>query len=171
MIYVTHDQVEAMTLADKIVVLRDGAIEQVGTPLELYQRPRNLFVAGFIGSPAMNLLPARVKAASQSGVIIALPGAGELELPVRSNNLKPDEPVTLGIRPEHLHLSQPGQFHGEVIVAERLGSETYLYIQIDDGKRITIETRGDSAARIHDRVGVEVDGRNCHLFNSSGEAI
>ncbi|HEY7911702.1 MAG TPA: sn-glycerol-3-phosphate ABC transporter ATP-binding protein UgpC [Blastocatellia bacterium] len=171
MIYVTHDQVEAMTLADKIVVLRDGAIEQVGTPLELYQRPRNLFVAGFIGSPAMNLLPARVKAASQSGVIIALPGAGELELPDRSNNLKPDEPVTLGIRPEHLHLSQPGQFHGEVIVAERLGSETYLYIQIDDGKRITIETRGDSAARIHDRVGVEVDGRNCHLFNSSGEAI
>jgi multiple sugar transport system ATP-binding protein len=119
----------------------------------------------------MNLLPARVKTASESGVIIALPGAGDLELPVRSNNLKPDEPVTLGVRPEHLHLSQQGEFHGEVIIAERLGSETYLYVQTDDGKRVTIETRGDSTARIHDRVGVQVDGRNCHLFNSSGEAI
>lgn len=171
MIYVTHDQVEAMTLADKIVVLRDGAIEQVGTPLELYRRPKNLFVAGFIGSPSMNLLPARVIGIGNSTITIALPGVGELEVPVNSNTLKPDEAVTLGVRPEHLHLNQQGQFQGEVIVAERLGSQTYLYVQMDGGKRITVETSGDSPAHIHDSVAVQFNGRDCHLFDSSGEAI
>lgn len=171
MIYVTHDQVEAMTLADKIVVLKDGRIEQVGTPLDLYRSPKNLFVAGFIGSPGMNLLPARVKALTELGVTIALPGVGELEVPVRSNNLKPDDPITLGVRPEHLQLSQQGQFQGEVIVAERLGSETYLYVQMEGGKRVTVETRGDSPAHLHDRVEVQINGRDCHLFDSSGEAI
>lgn len=171
MIYVTHDQVEAMTLADRIVVLRDGAIEQVGTPLELYRRPKNLFVAGFIGSPSMNLLSARVKSMGESGITVALEGAGELEVPVCSNNVKPDEPVTLGVRPEHLHLNQQGQFQGEVIVAERLGSETYLYVQMDGGRRVTIETKGDSPAHVHDCVDFRINGRDCHLFDSSGEAI
>ncbi|HKY05921.1 MAG TPA: sn-glycerol-3-phosphate ABC transporter ATP-binding protein UgpC [Blastocatellia bacterium] len=181
MIYVTHDQVEAMTLADKIVVLRDGRIEQVGTPLELYRRPKNLFVAGFIGSPGMNLLSARVVALTESGATIALPGAGELEVPLSarklserkssSNNLKPGETITLGVRPEHLHLSQQGQFQGEVIVAERLGSETYLYVQMDGGNRVTIETRGDSPAKVHDRVAVQIAGGDCHLFDPSGEAL
>jgi multiple sugar transport system ATP-binding protein len=170
-IYVTHDQVEAMTLADKIVVLRGGAIEQVGTPLALYHHPKNLFVAGFIGSPSMNLLPARVKGLDESGVTIAVQGVGELEVPLRSNNLKPDEPVTLGVRPEHLHLNQQGQIQGEVILAERLGSETYLYIQTDGGKRLTIETNGDSPANIHDCVTVQINVKDCHLFDSSGEAI
>ncbi len=91
-------------------------------------------------------------------------------MPVRPNSLKPDEPVTLGVRPEHLQLNEAGQFQGEVIVAERLGSETYLYVQIEGGNRITIETHGDSPARIHDRVAVQVNGRDCHLFDSSGEA-
>jgi multiple sugar transport system ATP-binding protein len=171
MIYVTHDQVEAMTLADKIVVLRGGAIEQVGTPLELYRRPRNLFVAAFIGSPSMNLLPAHVKAMSESVVTVALPGAVELDVPVKSNNLKPDDSITLGVRPEHLHLSDQGQLRGEVIVVERLGNETYLYVQIDGGKRVTIETRGDNPAQIHDSVAVQIDGSHCHLFDASGEAI
>ena len=171
MIYVTHDQVEAMTLADKIVVLRAGAIEQVGTPLELYRRPRNLFVAGFIGSPSMNLLDGRVKSVGDSSVTIAVTGIGEVKVPAGSNKLKPDDPVTLGVRPEHLHLSQLGQFQGEVIVAERLGSETYLYVQIEGGKRIAIETRGDNTARIHDNVAVQIDGRDCHVFDASAEAV
>jgi multiple sugar transport system ATP-binding protein len=171
MIYVTHDQVEAMTLADKIVVLRDGVIEQVGAPLELYRHPKNLFVAGFIGSPKMNLLPARVLALIGSSVIVKLPGIGELEVPVRPNNLQPDEPVTLGVRSEHLELNQQGQFQGQVLVAERLGSETYLYVQLEGGQMITIATNGDSAARTHDRVAVQINGRDCHLFNSSGEAV
>jgi multiple sugar transport system ATP-binding protein len=94
-----------------------------------------------------------------------------VEVPASSNSLKPDEPVTLGVRPEHLHLNPKGQFQGEVIVAERLGSETYLYIQMEGGKRVTLEIRGDNPAQIHDRVGVGVDGRDCHLFDSSGQAI
>jgi multiple sugar transport system ATP-binding protein len=171
MIYVTHDQVEAMTLADKIVVLREGRIEQVGTPLDLYHRPKNLFVAGFIGSPGMNLLPACVKSLTESGITILLPGVGELDVPARSNQVKPDEPITVGVRPEHLRVGQEGHVQGEVIVAERLGSETYLYVQIDGGKRVTISTRGNSPARVHDRVAVQINGSDCHLFDASGEAL
>ena len=171
MIYVTHDQVEAMTLADKIVVLRDGVIEQVGAPLELYHRPKNLFVAGFIGSPTMNLLPAHVIALSESGVTVRLTGIGELEVPVRSSNLKPDEPVTIGVRSEHLDLNEKGQFPGQVLVAERLGSETYLHVQMAGNRMVTITTNGDSPARIHDRVAVQINGSDCHLFNAAGEAV
>jgi multiple sugar transport system ATP-binding protein len=171
MIYVTHDQVEAMTLADKIVALRDGVIEQIGTPLELYHRPKNLFVAGFIGSPRMNLLPARVVAVSDSGISVRLTGIGDLVLPPRSNDLKPDEPVTVGVRPEHLNVSGQGQFQGKVIVAERLGRETYLHVQMEGGEMITIEISGDSPAHIHDRVAVHINGKDCHLFDSSGKAI
>jgi multiple sugar transport system ATP-binding protein len=160
-----------MTLANLIVVLRDGAIEQVGSPLELYHRPQNLFVAGFIGSPKMNLLSAQVKRLDVSGITVAVQGVGELHVPGTSTTLKPDEQVTLGVRPEHLHLDQQGQFQGEVIVAERLGSETYLYVEIDGGNRVTIETRGDTAARIHDRVSVQISGSDCHLFDSTGKAI
>src|SRR5512145_585317 len=105
MVYVTHDQVEAMTLANKIVVLRAGFVEQVGSPLELYHHPRNLFVAGFIGSPKMNFLPARVIAMSDSAVTVRLTGIGDLDLPVRSNDLKPDEPVTVGVRAERLDVN------------------------------------------------------------------
>ncbi len=171
MIYVTHDQVEAMTLADKIVVLKDGVIEQVGAPLELYHHPKNLFVASFIGSPKINLLPVRVKALSEAGIVVTLPGIGELNVPARPNGLKPDEPVTLGMRAEHLELNPQGQFQGQVLVAERLGSETYLYVQLENGQMLTIATSGDSPARIHDRVSVQINGRGCHLFNSAGEAI
>ncbi len=171
MIYVTHDQVEAMTLADKIVVLREGVIEQVGAPLELYRHPKNLFVAGFLGSPRMNLLPAQVLSVNESGIAVRLTGIGELHLPLRTSNVRPDEPVTVGVRSEHLSLDQQGQFHGEVIVAERLGSETYLYVQLEGNRMVTIETNGDSPERIHDRVTVLVDSRNCHLFNVSGETL
>jgi multiple sugar transport system ATP-binding protein len=160
-----------MTLADKIVVLRDGAIEQVGAPLELYHHPKNLFVAGFIGSPKMNLLTAQVIAVSESGITVRLTGIGELEVPMRPSNLKPDEPVTVGVRSEHLELNQHGQFQGEVLIAERLGSETYLHVQMKGGKVITITTNGDSPARIHDRVTVQVNGNDCHLFNAAGEAV
>ena len=171
MIYVTHDQVEAMTLADQIVVLRDGSIEQAGTPLELYRRPKNLFVAGFIGSPRMNLMPGRVKAISESGVTVALAEDGEVEVAARPCDLKPDEPVTLGARPEHLRLDPGGQLRGQVTVAERLGSETYLYVQTDAGGLITVKAGGDDPAQVHDRVAVRVEGSACHLFTSTGEAV
>ena len=92
-------------------------------------------------------------------------------MPVRPSNLKPNEPVTVGIRSEHLELSQQGQFQGKVLIAERLGSETYLHVQIEGGKMITITTNGDSPARIHDHVAVQVNGSDCHLFNAAGEAV
>ncbi len=171
MIYVTHDQVEAMTLADRIVVLRDGAIEQTGTPLDLYNHPRNIFVAEFIGSPRMNLLPVRVKTVSEGEVTVTLPDGGALALPIRSNSLKADEEVLLGIRPEHLRLSERGQLAGQVMVVERLGSETHLYIQTQRGEMLTLKAEGQSAARTHDRVRVEVKSEYSHLFDQAGGAI
>src|SRR5262250_1993859 len=132
MIYVTHDQVEAMTLADKIVVLNAGNIEQAGSPLDLYHHPVNLFVAGFIGSPKMNFLATDVRAAGPAGVRVALPGGGAIEVPVAANGVQPGAKATLGVRPEHLipgHLvpGQAGGLAGDVAVVERLGGDTYLY--------------------------------------------
>src|SRR5690606_35800892 len=102
MIYVTHDQVEAMTMADKIVVLRDGRIEQVGSPLELYNHPCNQFVAGFIGSPQMNFIHTTISRISPEGMEVALPGGASIRVPVAPGQAKVGEKVTLGIRPEHL---------------------------------------------------------------------
>src|SRR5438270_2503798 len=108
MIYVTHDQVEAMTLADKIVVLQAGVVEQAGSPLELYHHPRNLFVAGFIGSPKMNFLPATVTAADAAGATVQLPGGGSVAVPVRPGRVKAGDAVTFGVRPEHLRPADAG---------------------------------------------------------------
>ena len=134
MIYVTHDQVEAMTLADTIVVLNGGVIEQAGSPLELYHHPENLFVAGFIGSPKMNFLEARTVGADASGVTIELANKDRIKVDVASGQVAEGETLTLGVRPEHLRVtSEGGDVNGEVLVAERLGGETYLYTQIIDG--------------------------------------
>jgi multiple sugar transport system ATP-binding protein len=108
MVYVTHDQIEAMTLADRIVVLNAGSVEQVGAPLELYHRPRNLFVAGFIGSPQMNFVDAEVLAADPSGVKLALPGGGAVAATVNGSALRQGDKVKLGIRPEHLQPDSAG---------------------------------------------------------------
>jgi multiple sugar transport system ATP-binding protein len=106
MIYVTHDQVEAMTLANKIVVLQGGIVEQVGSPLDLYHHPRNLFVAGFIGSPKMNFVSVTVTAVNDSGIILKLPGDASVTIPVKPGKLSVGEIATLGIRPEHLRLDR-----------------------------------------------------------------
>ena len=126
MIYVTHDQVEAMTMADKIVVLQGGVIEQAGSPLELYHHPRNLFVAGFIGSPKMNFLPAKVTASDQNGATVQLQSGSTLTIAVQAGRLKAGDTVTLGVRPEHLRPAESGELLGEVMVVERLGGETFL---------------------------------------------
>ncbi len=169
MIYVTHDQVEAMTLADKIVVLRDGRIEQTGTPLELYHRPKNMFVAGFIGSPKMNMLPAQVIEKDDSRMNVRLTGIGDLNMPLRADNVNPNEKVTVGIRSEHLDIHPQGQFNGQVLVAERLGSETYLYVQMENGNMVTVATNGNSPVQIHDWVKVAINPEDCHIFDSAGE--
>jgi multiple sugar transport system ATP-binding protein len=172
MIYVTHDQVEAMTLADKIVVLQTGVIEQTGTPLELYHHPENLFVAGFIGSPKMNFLDAKVVGSDAAGVTVELINQDRVTVDVAPGQVAQGEPLTLGIRPEHLRVTpERGDVSGEVLVAERLGGNTYLYTQIADGVMLVVQADGENATRVHDRIQVVIDGRLCHLFKQDGSAV
>jgi multiple sugar transport system ATP-binding protein len=146
MIYVTHDQVEAMTMADKIVVLNAGNIEQVGSPLDLYKAPKNLFVAGFIGSPKMNLIE------------------GE---PARRR-----EATTIGVRPEHLKLStSDGDWKGTVGVAEHLGSDTFLHIHVDGIGQITARADGEFVVTHGDTVWLTPDEGKVHRFDDRGLAI
>ena len=171
MIYVTHDQVEAMTMADKIVVLQAGNIEQVGSPLELYHHPRNQFVAGFIGSPTMNFLPGSVASLGADGATISLAGGAPVTVPVKTEGLTQEQKVTLGVRPEHLAVADDGHLKGEVLVAERLGGATFLYTAVENLPTLTIEAHGENPARIHDRLGIKIDGASCHVFTESGEAV
>lgn len=172
MIYVTHDQVEAMTLADKIVVLQGGIVEQVGSPLELYHHPRNLFVAGFIGSPKMNFLSVSVTAVNDSGTTVKVPGGATVTISVKPGYLSVGDSATLGIRPEHLRLSsENATVTGEVMVVERLGGETYLYVNIVGGETLVVQTSGDNPNHMHDLVSVQLDGEFCHLFDAHGTAI
>ncbi|MGH6912179.1 MAG: TOBE domain-containing protein, partial [Geminicoccales bacterium] len=171
MIYVTHDQVEAMTMADKIVVLQGGIVEQAGTPLELYHHPRNLFVAGFIGSPKMNFLPATVAAVEAGGVTVALPGGATVTVPVRPGALRQGDETTLGVRPEHLRPAETGELAADILVVERLGGETFLYGQLPDDSTITIQADGEIPTRVHDRVAISLDPATCHLFDAGGLAL
>ncbi|RFU12377.1 ABC transporter ATP-binding protein, partial [Rhodobacteraceae bacterium W635] len=147
MIYVTHDQVEAMTLADKIVVLRDGSIEQAGRPLDLYNDPDNRFVAGFIGSPSMNFFPGTV-----GGGTAQVPGLGEVALSAPAS--ASDGPVTVGVRPQMLRLAE-GDTH-RVDLSEQLGGVAYHYLIAGDGTRITVEAHDQTAPRPGSAVGLTV---------------
>jgi lactose/L-arabinose transport system ATP-binding protein len=162
MIYVTHDQVEAMTLADKIVVLRKGRVEQVGAPLELYHDPDNKFVAGFIGSPAMNFLAGKVKA---GGTVACL---GLIEA-VAMNVRLPEagKPVTLGIRPQHLTLA-PGATH-RVEMTEALGGVSFLHISAPSGEKLVIELRDDPSVKMGDMVGIAFDPAQVLAFDATDE--
>ena len=173
MIYVTHDQVEAMTMADKIVVLQGGVVEQVGSPLELYHRPRNLFVAGFIGSPKMNFLPVSVAAVNGGTATLKLPGGALMPLPLRGGSVAPGAKGTLGVRPEHLSLGEArdGASGATVRLAEHLGAETMLYLDAADGAAIVVRADGLNRAKVGDRVTVGFDPRSCHLFDSAGRAV
>jgi multiple sugar transport system ATP-binding protein len=170
MIYVTHDQIEAMTMADKIVVLQSGLVEQVGSPMELYHHPRNLFVAGFIGSPKMNFLEVSAVGSAPGGVTVKLPSGATCEVPVAGDGVTAGSPLTLGIRPEHLYESEQGVVEGEIVVIERLGGETCLYLQAGDAS-MTVVTDGDVVHRVHDRVRLGFDPLRAHLFDSEGSAL
>ena len=171
MIYVTHDQVEAMTLADKIVVLRDGKIEQVGSPLELYHHPDNMFVAGFIGSPQMNFIATQVTEAKKTQASIALPGGKEIILPVAGLNR--GDKVTLGIRPEHMELGGRGKISlkGTVKLVEAMGGESYVYVDLADGHCVSWRVAGVFEADEGDEISLSIPVGYCHLFNSKGNAI
>jgi multiple sugar transport system ATP-binding protein len=173
MIYVTHDQVEAMTMADKIVVLQAGIVEQVGSPLELYHHPRNLFVAGFIGSPTMNFLKSEVRATQPDSVTIALPGKGSLTVPVKPGKCQVGDKVTWGVRPEHLLEGGggDGELKGVVLVVERLGGATYCYLKLEDNTMLTAEVAGNSHVKVGERFALGVNSETCHLFDSDGSAL
>ena len=165
MIYVTHDQVEAMTLADKIVVLKDGHIEQVGKPLELYRDPDNKFVAGFIGSPAMNFLSATCE-----GKTVSVPALQEnvnMQMDLPPNGTK----VTLGIRPEHIKIDPLGDAF-DIGLTEALGGVSYAYLVSSTGEKIIVEERGDERSEIGESVGIKIDPSRALLFDeTSGNRI
>ncbi|MFO1351182.1 MAG: sn-glycerol-3-phosphate ABC transporter ATP-binding protein UgpC [Gammaproteobacteria bacterium] len=174
-IYVTHDQVEAMTLADKIVVLNQGSVAQIGAPLDLYERPRNQFVAGFIGSPKMNFIKGEVAAIRDSALAVKLADGSSATLPVAADGAKIGDAVTLGVRPEHL-TTEPdagagAQLRGEVEVVERLGDVSYLYLHLGDGGRITVRANGISRARVGDALAVGAGAQALHLFAADGRAF
>ncbi len=173
MIFVTHDQVEAMTLADRIVALRSGTIEQVGTPLELYNRPANLFVAGFIGSPRMNFIAGKVSEIGSGTMQIRGDAGASLALPSADAAMRAGDAVTFGIRPEHLRLVEPdkGSLVGEVQIAEHLGGQTFLYVVLPFGDTLIVEVRGQVAARPGERVGIAFEPGAHHLFSAAGKVI
>ena len=162
-VYVTHDQIEAMTMADRIVVMRSGHVEQIGSPLDLYDTPRNLFVAGFIGSPAMNILEGTMDGAvfSMPGMTIALDlGAA----PAHQGRVK------LGIRPEHLRL-EPGGMQAEVLVVEPTGSETQVALRLGDQELVGI-FRERVAMKPGDAIGIGIAAEHVHLFDpETGERL
>ncbi|MEZ5647378.1 MAG: sn-glycerol-3-phosphate ABC transporter ATP-binding protein UgpC [Alphaproteobacteria bacterium] len=169
MIYVTHDQVEAMTLANRIAVLRDGKCEQFDTPLEIYNRPANLFVAGFIGSPRMNFIKSRFSKLQPNGITIELAGDAKLNVLIKSNAFVANQPLMFGIRPEHIRLTKPGagdvDLHVEV--SEELGGECYIYGTIPSGERVMVRAPGQAKAKHNERLGLILgDPSVRHLFNA-----
>ncbi len=172
MIYVTHDQVEAMTMADKIVVLSAGLIEQVGSPLELYHRPNNLFVAGFIGSPKMNFLKAEAESVD-GNVKVTLPGGTILTLQGNGAKIAHHQPVTLGIRPEHINTVKGGEaiLSGKIELAEHLGSETMFYVRLADGSQISVKADGLAPGKAGEDYAMKLPAAACHLFDADGRAI
>ncbi len=171
MIYVTHDQVEAMTLADRIVVLRDGRVEQVGAPLDLYRRPANLFVAQFIGSPRMNRLPVSLVRADAIGCLVELPGGAEMHLGFDGRGLEAGDQVTLGVRPEGLRPADSGALGGVVTLVEQLGAVSLVHADIDAAKGVIAQLAASDEFHHGDPIRFSVDQAHCHLFDSSERAL
>ncbi|WP_207483042.1 ABC transporter ATP-binding protein [Arenibaculum pallidiluteum] len=175
MIYVTHDQVEAMTMADRIVVLNQGRVEQVGSPLELYRTPRNRFVAGFIGSPEMNFLEVPVLAASAAGVSVRLPDGQALLVPADGSDLSGQANLTLGIRPEHMREAGTGPadvwIRGEAGVVEHLGGETLVHLRLPDGSQLNAKASGETGIEPGTTPEFGLRAELCHLFDAAGLAL
>jgi multiple sugar transport system ATP-binding protein len=169
-VYVTHDQIEAMTMADRIVVMHDGVIEQIGTPLELYDRPDNLFVAQFIGSPAMNIVQGTLRRTNGSAHVETADG---VRWPLGAGAGADGQAVTYGVRPDHLELAPNAErgVPGEIVVVEPTGSETELVVKIG-AAQVVVEAHGRATVRPGDKVTFAVNPSNVHLFDqTSGQRL
>ncbi|BCH66721.1 sn-glycerol-3-phosphate ABC transporter ATP-binding protein UgpC [Agrobacterium vitis] len=171
MIYVTHDQVEAMTMADTIVVLKGGYIEQVGAPLDLYNNPKNKFVAGFIGSPRMNFIDTRLVEAGER-TAVELNGK-PVDLARTSPGAQVGQKVSVGVRPEHLSLRPAEITLGEahVDLVEHLGGQTILYLSMQDGQSIAMVMEDQQAIRKGEKVTIHIDSKRCYLFDDAGNRV
>jgi multiple sugar transport system ATP-binding protein len=172
MIYVTHDQVEAMTMADKIVVLHAGIIEQVGSPLELYHRPDNTFVAGFIGSPKMNFMTGSLKSARAGVATLDLAAGGSIKLETNALNNAAGK-LTIGVRPEHVQVTDKknGDVSGILRVAEYLGSETMFYMTLADGTDVSVKADGLAKSKPGDTIWLHLPPKATHVFEANGKTL
>jgi multiple sugar transport system ATP-binding protein len=173
-IYVTHDQVEAMTMADRIVILNDGKIEQVGSPMELYERPANKFVAGFIGSPQMNFLPVVVEDEKPGQLRCKSDAVGLINLPLQASQPLRGKSLTLGFRPEHVRLGSSAnsvRLPGVVNIVEYLGSETCIHSEIGKDTIVVAKTTGGSAPERNHRIEFHLPAEHLYLFDENEQAI
>jgi multiple sugar transport system ATP-binding protein len=167
MVYVTHDQVEAMTLADKIVVLKDGLVQQIGSPMDLYHNPANEFVAGFLGAPSMNFLDVEVLSSTNDKAVVRNDALDAVEVPVRVGTARPGQRARLGIRPQYLTPTEDqaqGQLHGHVVLTERLGSETVLEVNLRDKTPLIAALTRDAVFPLGAQVNLVFDPAMTHLF-------
>jgi len=175
MVYVTHDQVEAMTLANRIVVINKGMIEQVGSPLDLYHSPANLFVAGFIGSPKMNFLPCKLVSGDGETALVRLADGTAIRIKADAHGLAPETSLTLGVRPEHVVASAepaPDAATGRVQVAEHLGDITYLYVDAPScPTTLTIKADPTNPLSNGDAAHLVFPADHCYLFDPLGKTL
>ena len=168
MIYVTHDQVEAMTLADKIVVLKDGEVLQVGAPMELYHHPANKFVAGFLGSPSMNFLEVEVKQVSAEGVTVANAALDPVLIPCDPASYTQGQTLSLGLRPQYLNPESDiskGSLHGTIVISERLGTETVIDVALEAGGNVIAALPEDVQFAPGQAVAFSFDPTQVHIFS------
>jgi ABC-type sugar transport system ATPase subunit len=171
-IYVTHDQVEAMTMADRIVVLRLGVAEQIGRPLDLYNEPANLFVAGFIGSPKMNFLPAKIASVADNTVAVTVGGETAFDFTYQGSPLEKGMLLTVGLRPDMLKISPEGKICGRVAMVERLGNETLMYINVESiPEPLTVTRTGQYLISVGDEVRLTIDELRAHFFDADEKRI
>ena len=167
MIYVTHDQVEAMTLADKIVVLKDGEVMQAGAPMQLYHNPVNLFVAGFLGAPSMNFIVVDVESVEGEFAKVRSGSLDSISVPTRGRSINAGQKATLGVRPHYFAPTgdEVGMLHGKVTLTERLGAETVVNITLRDGTNVIAALAEDQIYSLGQPVGLDFDPAKAHLFD------
>ena len=158
-------------MADRIVVLQAGSIEQVGTPMELYRQPKNIFVAGFIGSPRMNFLVATVCQSTSSETTISFQDGATLSVPLVSPSARQGDTVTLGLRPEHLHLTERSNLTATVQTVEHLGSESYLHLQTKQNETLTMRVDGETGITADTIIPLGFDLGSLHLFDAAGNTF